>query len=1681
MSKVFSTITEIAKFFKESVSFDFDRETIFSYQQIECNYENFYTLLDREAFFSLLNDCLGCDNQLANIFKDIYDAHLGIQKFADVQERRKAKGIINYFLLQPKYQYYQSSISKVYLAFNVWLEFFNEQHIEPGWSSCPFCGSDVKNGQCISCGKTTNDCLAAADELTILLKAEQEGKTTVNPRYWDAIHDNSEFYFVYKNEIELLRMRRFEEGELKYFNNSVNVANEVNPIKQQLMYYGRRLLNFSRNNQLVHFRQIKSYTIELITRDNNTTLRNIILGRGKIYIKGWRNFHPKMLYRCKICGRIENYSYDFSAKRIQPARTCRVCDAKNAHNRKSLSPLKEKLTILPDDKYTCSCGVITPVIDLENTEYRCPICGKLATVESAPLISSDILKNCSKNEMISSIGDFSTRETLRRLMNRSNNLERNFGLHVLYLAYGFLRWKSASGTEYNSPILLCPINLATDTSKDKYYFDVAQSASNCIFELNETLVQMLGSYSRTCSIALPKFDNSNISSYFSLISNNFLNADSNIKDIVGDWVIEKRFVIGLFHYQKLQLHYDMENNIDKYLDNPVIRRLCGDSLATITQSSKIERPSIGYMLLDADSSQEEVIKRAQEGQSFILQGPPGSGKSQTITNIIGNALGFGKTVLFVTEKAAARSIIMDNLQRCYVSGDRKLTEFVLDFDFFKKRGGAIGREPFINELNRYLIPYSPSGGYDDHLLIEEEMLYNKIQQFMHEAHGEYGGKNYLRLLNDMAPFAGCKELHASSDLIPKDMGEFAKLCNTLEKYYEVASVCPSGIAYKQGVLHGCKGDNSNKLYRTSVAYYNSCEQIGHGLEVLRSFGWQIKPQKNLLKECVNMLKRWAMMPAFTSQILENFDLEKLNSLIVRATNRLNHVIILSQHPGLKYLGDVVHDKTMKFNVESAVIQGGKYKSIFSRLGKKYRIWRKNIFSCFKSVPTSMKYVNTLTALNIIAQYKDYYKQHEINRIQSNEDKKLFGYEPINVEEWKRIIEDLEVAKAILIDNNKAILNLVNNSSWVLRFEHSVHMTTLTDILSLADSLHVAINNEEAEGNIISSYFENDINTHYYPPYMIMAKEVVENSQYLSSIYKRNLSLCDLRSNGWVSILDELIDENEVDFEHAKGRLFKTYYVNGIEAFINDNQLNALRDFMRIDHEKLLIRYGNLEKHILYLGAKRIYDTLKSYLKYAASCKSGGEFSTYPKLRSKTHYSIKSTIFENWDYISHIKPCFMMSPLNVSQYIDIGVTFDVVIFDEASQIFTEDALASIVRGKQVIIAGDSKQLPPCDFFRAGDSFQDDDIYYDEDNDNEHSLLNTADSVLPDASVSLTWHYRSSDESLINFANQAMDYKLITFPSAKRNPDDGVEFIAVPYSPNRCYVAGKGGSHINPEEVDKIINLIYREMIDPNRNAFSIGIVAFSNAQAFEIESKWEEFKQEPSRKENIEKWENSHKEEPLIFCNLDTVQGDERDTIIISICYSCDANGKFILPYLGRIRLESGKKRINVAITRARHRMIVVSMLDEFTLRSAINASSAPENNKTGANMLLEFLRYARNSSSGRDIECSQSENDIAKSVCKVLDENHIIYDCEVGMSECKINIAIRNTENTRDYCFGIIIDDPGRIDFDSVREYSRLTEQVLATKYGWKLYRIYPASWVNDYEREKSLLLENIRRAMELN
>ena len=222
----------IAKYFQESVTFDFERSKITSLRQVEQRHNDFYALLDRDAFSALLNDCLSHDNQLVDIFKDLFDAEMGFQKFAEAYTRNSPRQFVAHFLNLPKYAYHKSDIAKVFIAINTWMVFFGDKEIEPQWSQCPFCGSSVQNDRCTNkqCKKTTKECMEAVTQLSNMLQLEREGTTTPNPGFWDYIKTGTEFYHEYAQEIGQIRQNRVDKQQAeknKIVSEKIKQASEV--------------------------------------------------------------------------------------------------------------------------------------------------------------------------------------------------------------------------------------------------------------------------------------------------------------------------------------------------------------------------------------------------------------------------------------------------------------------------------------------------------------------------------------------------------------------------------------------------------------------------------------------------------------------------------------------------------------------------------------------------------------------------------------------------------------------------------------------------------------------------------------------------------------------------------------------------------------------------------------------------------------------------------------------------------------------------------------------------------------------------------------------------------------------------------------------------------------------------------------------------------------------------------------------------------------------------------------------------------------------------------------------------------------------------------------------------------------------------------------------------------------
>ena len=392
----------------------------------------------------------------------------------------------------------------------------------------------------------------------------------------------------------------------------------------------------------------------------------------------------------------------------------------------------------------------------------------------------------------------------------------------------------------------------------------------------------------------------------------------------------------------------------------------------------------------------------------------------------------------------------------------------------------------------------------------------------------------------------------------------------------------------------------------------------------------------------------------------------------------------------------------------------------------------------------------------------------------------------------------------------------------------------------------------------------------------------------------------------------------------------------------------------------------------------------------------------------------------------------------------------VVFDEASQIFPQDAIGAIYRADQLIVVGDSKQMPPSNFFNA--------TIEAEDNDEETGDVTDFESILDLCSTSmqqlrLRWHYRSRYEQLITFSNKNFyDSDLVTFPSSKVDaPGIGVDYYHVDGVFDRKV-------HTNRKEAEFIVDLIYQNIEKyPNR---SLGVVAFSVAQQDLIDKLLSKRRQSTPEKEYF--FKNDVKE-PFFIKNLETVQGDERDTIIFSIAYGIDAQGR-LLHNFGPLNRVGGERRLNVAVTRAKCNVQLVSSMHYTDID--LKHTSAE-----GAKLLREYLDYAENGSVAleRSISVSpfeQFDSDFELEVCDYLRSKGFAVDTQVGCSGFRIDLGLKLPDSS-DYVLAIECDGATYHSSKNARDRDRLRQEILE-RMGWKFYRIWSTDWFRNKSVEQS-------------
>lgn len=551
---------------------------------------------------------------------------------------------------------------------------------------------------------------------------------------------------------------------------------------------------------------------------------------------------------------------------------------------------------------------------------------------------------------------------------------------------------------------------------------------------------------------------------------------------------------------------------------------------------------------------------------------------------------------------------------------------------------------------------------------------------------------------------------------------------------------------------------------------------------------------------------------------------------------------------------------------------------------------------------------------------------------------------------------------------------------------------------------------------------------------------------------------------------QCIEECNIASENIVKVFLKRFYRLWLDSVLQNSYFNEVSKFRRNLHEDKIKEFRQLDIKQLHIARDVVRLKLLSSLpKMDRFIDSNDDVSILKRELGKQRriMPIRKLFQKIADLILVLKPCLMMSPLTVSLFLESkAFKFDTVIFDEASQICTENAIGAISRGKQVIIAGDSKQLPPTNFFSS--SISDSNEY---DNDDEDVEVYEYESLLEEAKLlperTLLWHYRSKHEHLIAFSNHKI-YKdrLITFPSTvdKKN-DIGVKYI---YVSDGYY--DKGGRNGNVIEAERIAELVFEHW--KNHPERSLGVIAFGEIQKNAIDTA---IRKKRMENPEFEIYFNEEREDAFFVKSLENVQGDERDTIILSIGYAKDVNGVMKMQF-GPLGNVGGERRLNVAITRAKWNLkLVGSILPEDIDLDRITTE--------GPKLLKTYIDFAMHGPEifQKELTVSQAivhDSPFEEDVYNFLISKGYNVFTQVGCSGYRIDMAVKHPEYKECFVLGIECDGATYHSARTARERDRLRQDVLENM-GWRIHRIWSTDWLKNNQEEKDRLINAIESSIQ--
>lgn len=1209
-----------------------------------------------------------------------------------------------------------------------------------------------------------------------------------------------------------------------------------------------------------------------------------------------------------------------------------------------------------------------------------------------------------------------------------SSLEEN-GANTLFLALGFLRWFETDQSEKAryAPIVLIPVDIVRNVRDKGYIIRSRQEETQVNITLLEYLKQDHG-------LTIPGLDplpsdehGIDLPLVFSTVR----------QCIMGKprWNIEEMAFVGLFSFSQFVMWSDLRSRSSEIESNKIVSSLINGSLSwqpkefdvTVDNIDEKIGPSDMAIPLTADSSQLVAAAAAADGQSFVLHGPPGTGKSQTIANMIANALYKGKTVLFVAEKMAALNVVQKRLAAI------GLDPFCLELHSNKTNKSAV-----LGQLNKALEVGRIKSPEDYERTAEKLHSQRKaldgIIEAMHSKRS-FGLSVYeaIRICEKNSAFKGMVKFNPEI-LKSADKTSMDKMADIVRRFSTAAAAIG---AYSENPLCGVgTAEYSIELrdrFAEETAHCKSSAACAKPVfdSLLSALGISDRTDIKMLRTASDLACILADKGAILTKLLasDNFDsskaqLEKLISdgeCYISLTDKINSAFDSS---------------VANYNASLALSQWKQAEQSWflpkmvtqNKLIKALRVYAKN--------PAD------ITKENITDHYSLIIKAHKLKADINNTHPNISGlmgsmFTGISTD-WNAVSKAAEKTvrvKAILSQHPQIKINGLGGDF----SEYSKKAQEFfTEFDSICRRYSICFNDKDTLDTIsehMGRYSENSDKLRNIAAFNLADKEIYSAGlDCISICFKETNSAADLpavfESNLYYALVLKTISEDT----HLKS-------FNGCQYDDLIKQYKETIDnFRQMTVQELCAR---LSANVPAAGTAGAADSELGILKRAI--KSNGRMMSVRKLFDQMPTLLR-----------RLCPCMLMSPISVAQYIDPSFPkFDLVIFDEASQLPTSEAVGTIARAENAVIVGDPKQLPPTSFFSSN--------RIDEENADIEDLESLLDDCLAISMPQeyLKWHYRSRHESLIAFSNSKYyDNKLYTFPS----PDDLVSRVTIVH-PAGFY--DKGKTKQNKAEAQAVVSEIIRRLSSEELRNESIGVVTFSSVQQNLIDDMLlEEFRKHPELEDADRK-----SKEPIFIKNLENVQGDERDVILFSVGYGPDAEGRVSMNF-GPLNRDGGWRRLNVAVSRARKQMIVYSVLRP----DQIDLSRTRSDGVAGLKSFLEFAERGSHALASRTSVSADQRDNIVNSIAGAITERGYKVSCGIGCSEFKVDIGIIDPENENRYLLGILLDsDSGSASYTACDRF--VSQPGVLSGLGWKASRIWTMDWLDDPKRTIDEIIAAVKQA----